>query len=267
MTSKSIYQPYFYIIQHKLTKIMYAGSRYAKGCHPDEFMQPNGYTTSSSIINQIIEQEGLDSFEVLRIDTNLDGISTYQYESEFLKVNRCSLSDNWYNLHDNSDICPAYGTVEFKNLMIKKYGKATYNNMEKNRSTCLEKYGVDHPNKRESEKPRLSEAAKKLNSREDMIAMLYARNHSQNNPWKLKENIEKTSIRMKSHSVRLYQEGNHPMQKQTNKDAASERMKITMANLPILKCPHCGLEGKGSNMPRWHFDNCKHKSNQINYIL
>lgn len=24
-------------------------------------------------------------------------------------------------------------------------------------------------------------------------------------------------------------------------------------------CPHCGLEGNGPNMKRWHFDKCKHK--------
>jgi len=28
--------------------------------------------------------------------------------------------------------------------------------------------------------------------------------------------------------------------------------------LPLVACPHCGLEGR-SNMKRWHFDNCKHK--------
>lgn len=26
-------------------------------------------------------------------------------------------------------------------------------------------------------------------------------------------------------------------------------------------CPHCNLEGVGSAMKRWHFDNCKHKEN------
>jgi 5-methylcytosine-specific restriction endonuclease McrA len=25
------------------------------------------------------------------------------------------------------------------------------------------------------------------------------------------------------------------------------------------KCPHCGKEGRGNLMKRWHFDNCKHK--------
>ena len=259
MTSKTIYQPYFYIIQHKVTKMLYAGAKWSKSSNPNSFMKINGYTTSSKIINQIIDKESIDSFEVLRIDTNLDGLSAYEYESLFLRTHECSKSENWYNLHNNYKKCPAYGTEEFRNLMFKKYGNETFNSMEKNKSTCLEKYGVDHPNKRQSEKQRLSEAAKKLNSRSDMIAMLYERNHSPNNPWKLKENIEKTSIRIRNRMIESYKEGTHPMQKQENKDAASARMKITMANLPILKCPSCGLEGKGSNMKRWHFENCKHK--------
>ncbi len=32
--------------------------------------------------------------------------------------------------------------------------------------------------------------------------------------------------------------------------------KIIEANSVIVKCPHCGKEGKNSIMQRWHFDNC-----------
>jgi hypothetical protein len=121
MTSTSIYQPYFYIIRHSISKKMYAGARWAKGCHPDEFMQLDGYTTSSNIINRIIDQEGLDSFDVLRIDTNLDGLSAQEYESVFLQVIDCSNSDMWFNKHNNLGKPPAYGTQEFNDYMITKY--------------------------------------------------------------------------------------------------------------------------------------------------
>ena len=30
-------------------------------------------------------------------------------------------------------------------------------------------------------------------------------------------------------------------------------------NMKMVQCPHCGLEGKGGNMTRYHFDNCKKK--------
>lgn len=40
----------------------------------------------------------------------------------------------------------------------------------------------------------------------------------------------------------------------------SQRMKITMDNLPEYECPHCKKIGK-YNMFKWHFDNCKYKNN------
>jgi hypothetical protein len=166
MTSKTIYLPYFYIIRHKSTGKMYAGAKWAKGCHPDELMQVDGYTTSSPTINQIIEQEGLDSFEVLTIDTNLDGLSAYEYESLFLQTINCADSDDWYNGHNNSGM--AFGLPRFyeksretlmyrygvihpsqihdfrdkvKSTCASLYGNENYNNIEQNKETCFERYG------------------------------------------------------------------------------------------------------------------------------
>lgn len=41
------------------------------------------------------------------------------------------------------------------------------------------------------------------------------------------------------------------------KEAIREALK-GKHTLPLVTCPHCGLEGR-SNMRRWHFDNCKAK--------
>lgn len=38
-----------------------------------------------------------------------------------------------------------------------------------------------------------------------------------------------------------------------------QALKDAKAKEPIKTCPHCGLEGKGPNMTRYHFDNCKRK--------
>jgi hypothetical protein len=129
---------------------MYAGSRWAKGCHPNEFMQPHGYGTSSKVINQIIIQEGVDSFEILRIDTNLDGLSAYEYETLFLQTVNCANSHDWYNGHNNTGIAPALGTEWFKNTMKLKYGveytmqMPDFKNKQQrsNKNTLLERYGV-----------------------------------------------------------------------------------------------------------------------------
>lgn len=147
MTSTNTYSPYFYIIQHKLSKKMYAGSRWAKRCHPNEFMTKNGYTTSSPTINSIIEQEGLDSFIILHIDTNLDNLSAYDYESLFLQTLDCSNSDEWYNGHNNSGI--AFGTDYFKKIMLEIYG-VDHNthipeSLERQKQTRYERTGFDYP--------------------------------------------------------------------------------------------------------------------------
>jgi len=161
MTSKILHQPYFYIIRHITSNKMYAGSRWAKGCNPSEFMVLDGYTTSSKIINEIIQQEGLDSFEILRIDTYCDGVHVNKYEQTFLETNNCALSNIWFNKHNGlgladwlfvNDIVNAMQLPEcvFKSnkTKTKKYGNENYNNSEKATlsriSTLLEKYGVDN---------------------------------------------------------------------------------------------------------------------------
>ena len=38
-----------------------------------------------------------------------------------------------------------------------------------------------------------------------------------------------------------------------------QALKDAQARQPVRTCPHCGLTGKGANMTRYHFDNCKRK--------
>ena len=45
----------------------------------------------------------------------------------------------------------------------------------------------------------------------------------------------------------------------THSDETKEKMKEAKLNSPIRICIHCGKEGRGSNMTRYHFDNCKRK--------
>lgn len=42
----------------------------------------------------------------------------------------------------------------------------------------------------------------------------------------------------------------------------SQSLKGKIKNLKLVKCTHCGLEGKGSNMTRYHFDKCKNNTNK-----
>lgn len=111
--------PYFYIIKHKVSGKKYAGSRWALGCHPSELMKEDGYKTSSPRIHKIIDNEGIEAFEILQI-IQLD--NPYEFETRFLLENDCANSEEWFNSHNNQNRPVPYGSTEFKNLMIAKYG-------------------------------------------------------------------------------------------------------------------------------------------------
>lgn len=54
-------------------------------------------------------------------------------------------------------------------------------------------------------------------------------------------------------------DGKHPFLTEENKQRVRDL--LDTGNHPFTKihiCPHCGKEGKGTSMFRWHFDNCKH---------
>ena len=46
--------------------------------------------------------------------------------------------------------------------------------------------------------------------------------------------------------------------KLTFSDTHKNKLSVAAKNAPLLKCPHCGKEGKCNGMKRWHFDGCKY---------
>lgn len=54
---------------------------------------------------------------------------------------------------------------------------------------------------------------------------------------------------------------NHPMYGQSHTEEGRRKISEGIKagwDRPIQTCPHCGKQGKGGGMTRWHFDNCKH---------
>jgi hypothetical protein len=157
MSSKPIYPhvPYFYVIEHVTSGKKYAGCRYAKGCNPVEFMQHGGYYTSSSTVKQIIDEEGLKSFKIIEIKTDIGDV--YEYETKFLVENDCAASEQWLNQHNN--IGMALGTEEFKAAMFTKHGVENSMHSEeckrKHRQTMLKNHGVEYPGQSEEAKEKL----------------------------------------------------------------------------------------------------------------
>jgi hypothetical protein len=85
---------YVYLIQHKATGRFYAGSSYRKDCHPSKFWKE--YFTSSRYVKQIIDDEGVNAFEVLEIIPRPLN-DAHEYEAQLLRSVNAKLSDKWIN--------------------------------------------------------------------------------------------------------------------------------------------------------------------------
>jgi len=79
----SITIPYTYSVTHKKTGIHYYGSRYRKGCSPDDLFKT--YFTSCKIIHDLIKTEGINGFDIKIRKTFKDELSCILHESKFLK--------------------------------------------------------------------------------------------------------------------------------------------------------------------------------------
>ena len=99
MSAKFIYSPYWYIIRDVVTGIYYVGSKFGKDACVDLFWVKDGYTTSSNLINSLVETDGLERFEVVKKEVRKDA---YEYESRFLKRVNAAKNKNFYNGHNNN---------------------------------------------------------------------------------------------------------------------------------------------------------------------
>jgi hypothetical protein len=95
-------KPYFYIIRHKSSGVYYAGSKRSKHSNPDNLLKENGYTTSSKVVNQIIADEGITSFEIVKIRVFDTPEQAYQYETRFLKRVNAANNPSFLNMHNNN---------------------------------------------------------------------------------------------------------------------------------------------------------------------
>ena len=72
-------KPYYYVIRHKPSGKLYAGSQYGKNSDPSNLWET--YFTSSKLVKELIEKDGVDSFEIEYIDCRPDA---REYEQEYL---------------------------------------------------------------------------------------------------------------------------------------------------------------------------------------
>ena len=71
--------PYYYLIKHKPSGKYYAGSQYGKNSNPDNLLKT--YFTSSKLVKELIEQDGVESFQIEYVDCRPDA---REYEQNYL---------------------------------------------------------------------------------------------------------------------------------------------------------------------------------------
>lgn len=87
--------PFTYYLLHKPTGLKYYGVRYKKGCHPDDLW--NKYFSSSKDVKQLIEQYGLQSFEVEVRKTFGNIKSAKDWEHKVLSRLKVISKKDWLN--------------------------------------------------------------------------------------------------------------------------------------------------------------------------
>ena len=158
-------KPYFYIIEHIPSRKYYAGVRFAKNCNKDELLKEDGYCTSSNLVNQIIKEDGLESFKIRKIKEFDNKFDAMEYEAKFLHKVNAMHNARFLNLNNTASfnyntkkLCEHYN-VEYvsqipyikekiKRTNLQRYGVEYYSQtseyLEKRKETNLQRYGVEH---------------------------------------------------------------------------------------------------------------------------
>jgi hypothetical protein len=75
-------KPYYYLIIHKPSGKYYAGSQYGKTSNPDNLLKT--YFTSSKLVKELIQKDGVESFAIQYIECRDDA---REYEQKYLMEN------------------------------------------------------------------------------------------------------------------------------------------------------------------------------------
>lgn len=222
---------YVYKWTHKPTQKWYIGSRTKNGCHPDD-----GYICSSKIVKPLIESS-IGEWEREIIATG-EPNEMVQLEARLLEQLDAKNNPLSFNLH-NGD-----GNFTTANLKLPEQWVDA----------------IRKGNKGKVRSERARENYKRANSIKakdpEYLAKLRkpkSEGHGEKVSAALR-GIPKTEEHKKAMSESRKGKTTGPCSLE-RKEAIREALK-GKHTLPLVTCPHCGLEGR-SNMRRWHFDNCK----------
>lgn len=245
-----------------------------------------GYTTSSNNVNKMILADGLDSFEILILKTDIPNV--YEFETKFLNEHNCAISPFWLNYHNN-DSGNAFHNELYKNNMIRLHGKENPMQVdyikEKQVKNIIENYGVDNVSKHESIKAKKKNTTFKnygtlvpFQSEEIKLKIRITNNANLGVDYPMQSKVVRdkrdltvnerygVSNVMQSPDVIELRKKNSLDKRGVGHHNSTESAKIRMSEIskiarsldPTIECPHCHklIKGKG-NFNRWHGENCK----------
>lgn len=265
-------QEYFYVIEDTRNAMLYAGSRYGVGCHPDEFMKPDGYQTSSKKIKRIIDEFGLDVFVVRKLKP-IDNAK--EYETLFLTKVKAATNSRFYNRHENWAKPPEYGSPEFTQVMLEKYGvdhgmkipevRALFskhqaeimnNNGEAKRRGNLQSKTRQDP---EWKATKGVESINKMVANKDHTATGQSISKTMSDPeWKATKGVESTTKRLATQNTA---EWKATVGKEKAKKHSDIQLDPEWKARHHKTCPHCNKTVSPGNYTKWHGNNCKNKGN------
>lgn len=262
--------------------------RYAKGCNPNDLFK--SYFTSSAKVRKLIEVDGVNSFqcEVRRIFLSIEDAIAWEHRvlRKILKWDKC-LNENafpavtptarsrgnkrkaeiqssgltifqqagqkWKVKQDLVD--PETG-LTFRELRKNKYNQS----LDKNGTRYAPKADISgnkNPVKRAEVREKISNTMKERIASGEIV------------PWPTGKKLEYVSKMMKGNNLvvgmKWYNDGCKDYRLLPEDPSAKSMQKgrlfsaVRGKKYQIVKCQHCGREGGGGNMARYHFGNCKHK--------
>ena len=148
-------RPYFYIIQHIKTKMFYAGYKSSKA-DSSMLLAPDGYHTSSRYVQDIIQEEGVDSFIIRKIRHFDCKLKARLHEVRFLRRVNAMKNARFLNRSNGDGAFQVEHSAETK-MKISKAGKGRVLSDEHKRKLSLSQKGKP---KSDESKRRMSASAK-----------------------------------------------------------------------------------------------------------
>lgn len=245
-------QAYVYMWKEIATEKWYIGSRTRKGCHPND-----GYICSSKIVKPLIKAnpDGWTK-KILFVG---DPFKALEIESFVLTQMRAKQSEMSYNLHNQDMKWTRTGCKDSDEVRKKK---------------SLARIGEKNPSfgKRGELSPNLGRKnPMKPETRAKLSAALKGKegwNKGMKMPPMSDEQRARLSASLKGKPSHWKGKKNSAVAEANKKRVGEKRpaqsaaiMGTTWTCLERI-CTHCGTIGRGGNMLRYHFENCKHKGSK-----